>query len=163
MAEYHISESQLAELDEGAAVARPGDHLSWCRECQNAAAEFRWIGRELAAGMREDAARLRAPSLDWRSVAIRAGVAQRRAALLRCGSLAASMLLMVCTFAVTSSLMGMATSDVGTVGPPPLPHPVLAETRRLEPALMATPAPESSTVEADGALTPVLVPLPTPP
>jgi hypothetical protein len=121
--------------------------------------------------MREDVARLQLPRPDWRGIAIRTRVSRRRAAMVRCGSLVVSMLLMVCTFVVTSGLPGVATSEVGAVSPPPVPQPVVAQTRPVEPVVMATPAPGDDSVEADDAVTPgagdtkapALVPLPTPP
>jgi len=160
LAEQHIPESELAGLDDDFNQA---DHLSWCRACQNTAAEYRWIQSELEAGMREQVAQVPVPRSNWRFVASRVGATRRRVVLVRCGSLVVSILLMVCALAVTSSLPGVATSEAGVVSLVPVPQPIAAETRWMVPAVVATPGRQSSTAEPDGDVTPAVVPLPTPP
>jgi hypothetical protein len=163
MTKHHVGEYELAEYTEDADEREGIGHLSWCRECQNVAAEYRWLQRELGAGLHEEADQLEVPRANWRAVARRLVTVRRRAILARCGSLAASVLIMSGVIAVTGSLPGAAPGEVTLIGHPPAPRPIVDETRSLAPEAFSTPGLQRLVEDETGSLTPAVVPLPTPP
>lgn len=165
MGEVHPEEVKLACLDDGGPSAEMAQHLRWCAGCRSAVADYHWLRGEIAEALAAAANAAPAPRPRWWAVRERVAAGQRRQIAGRRVSAVASLVLTVCLMLSASSVMG-AVAAAQTLPPEAIATPasITVAVSDERPVSLATPTPDVSSRESvSPLLTPVFVPLPTPP
>jgi predicted anti-sigma-YlaC factor YlaD len=163
MSEIHLQETELACAD-AAAHARVAEHLRWCAQCRNTAAEYRWLGERIEDTLTVAADGVVVPRPMWRAVQRQMAVDQRRRVAGWRASTTAGVTLAICAILSLSSLVGVTvvaqTSLPEAVMTPASLTATVFSGQATSSATPTSPATDQGTLLSS---VPALVPLSTPP
>ncbi len=160
----HLRETELAHLDDGSGGAHAMEHLRWCALCRSAAADYRWLRREVTATLMAAADVVPVPSPKWRAVQRRLSAGRRREVVGRRVSAIAGAVSAMCLM-LSVSLMPGTIVAAGALSPDVAiaPAPITAFLSGGRQASVATPTPAILGEEATSPPTPTVGLPPTPP
>jgi hypothetical protein len=169
MSEWHPDEVELAEAAEAGASRELGDHLRWCSSCRTAAADYEWLGGEIAEALEAGVQDVAVPKPRWRDLEERLRPDGRSTGDQPLLALAGAVAL-TCIALVAPSLLSHETQRGDFVSPGPVtvgrPLTTSGDDVRLtgasvDSALTVTPAPSATSRE--GTVSLPFVPPPEPP
>ena len=160
----HLREIELACLDGDEVSAEVAEHLRWCVQCRNAAADYRWLQGEISSTLGGVVGRVTVPRSNWRDVRVRLRAGGQKQAIGQRLSGVASAVLAVGLMIMASPILGTA-AEARALPPQatPVPSPASLVVSAEGQFTLATPTPAFPIEEADASVLPPFGTRPTPP
>ena len=160
----HLTDVELSYLADSEGGMRHGEHLGQCADCQNRAAEYRWLQEQVECALETAAEGVPLSRPRWRAVRRGVRAERRRRVTGWRASAVGSGVLAICVMLSLSSALGVAVAQTVYPSRATVPDPSLPAASESAAPSPATPTPLVLSEEESGAgsPTPVLLPLPTP-